>query len=269
MGKPMQAGSWDKVWRKGKPPWVYRNVVETVAREVKGSRAARVLEVGCGKGSTLLALAHAGARVVGLDYSPEAIAVCRKFQEKMENAANSTFLLGDARRLPFADESFDFVYSIGVIEHFAAPGALLAEQRRVLRAGGTLLVQVPQKYSLGTLAKKILIPLGKWPYGGWETQFSAAEISELAVKAGFEPQLCYGYGSFTLAMVRHFLAPRLGFGGMWQMGLNTPWIRTVKARTAMDVCLVARKNGMPKGLQANEPKSCFAAVSSEGAFPAP
>lgn len=123
-----QRGSWDEVWRKGKPPWVYRNVLEAVAREVKDPPASRVLEVGCGKGATLLAIARCGARVVGLDYSSETVAVCRKFREKTEHPANSTFLLGDARRLPFEDETFDFVYSIGLIGHFADPGALLVEQ---------------------------------------------------------------------------------------------------------------------------------------------
>jgi len=119
------------------------------------------------------------------------------------------------------------------------------EQYRVLRTGGKLLVQVPQKYSLGTLVKKLMIPLGKWPYGGWETEFSAQELTNLAVQTGFEPQICFGYGSFILASLRHFLVPTLGFGGMWRVGLNTAWVRAVKAHTAMDVCLVAKKHGLP------------------------
>ncbi len=222
--------------------YVYRNVLEAVAREIGDPRGARILEVGCGRGITLLELARCGARVVGLDYSAEAIAVCRRFEERMELSGGSVFVRGDAKQLPFAEESFDFVYSIGLIEHFEDPGLLLAEQYRVLRPGGTLFVQVPQKYSVYTLIKKLLIRMGRWPYGGWETQFSERELSDLAVKAGFEPQLCYGYGSFTLAAVRHLVAPTLDFGRMWRVDMEWPWLRAAKARTALDVCLVARKS---------------------------
>ena len=233
-------GSWDDLWRRRKRIYVYANVLEAV-REVGDLREARILEVGCGRGITLLELARSGAWVVGLDYSPEAIATCKRFEERMERPGGSVFLRGDAKQLPFAEGSFDFVYSIGLIEHFEDPGLLLAEQYRVLRPGGTLLVQVPQKYSLYTLVKKLLIWMGKWPYGGWETQFSGRELSELVVRVGFKPQLSYGYGSLTLAAVRHLAVPTLDFAKMWRVGMKWPWLRAAKARTALDLCLVARK----------------------------
>ena len=147
----------------------------------------------------------------------------------------------DARKMPFSAESFDFVYSVGLLEHFEDPMALLAEQYRVLRTGGYLMVQVPQKYSLYTALKKVLIRLGKWPYGGWETEFSDREISALVREAGLEPQYVYGYGSFFLAAVRHAVLPTLDFGMMWRNGTELRVVRAIKAKTSLDICVIARK----------------------------
>jgi SAM-dependent methyltransferase len=143
--------------------------------------------------------------------------------------------------MPFSAESFDFVYSVGLLEHFEDPMALLAEQYRVLRTGGYLMVQVPQKYSLYTALKKVLIRLGKWPYGGWETEFSDREISALVREAGLEPQYVYGYGSFFLAAVRHAVLPTLDFGMMWRNGTELRVVRAIKAKTSLDICVIARK----------------------------
>jgi len=55
-----------------------------------------------------------------------------------------------------------------------------------------IFLQVPQKYSVYTAVKKLLIRMGRWPYGGWETEFSEKELVELAVRAGFAPQYSYG-----------------------------------------------------------------------------
>lgn len=243
-GAKNSKGHWDRLWRRRKQPYVYQNVVEAAEGFLGGLKDKSILEVGCGRGGTLLELARRGANAVGLDYSEEALEVCRAHQGQDGITGRATFVNGDARKLPFQAESFDFVISVGLIEHFEEPGEILAEQNRVLRAGGHLLVQVPQAYSLYTPMKKVMIRLGRWPYGGWETQFSERQLSDLAAKVGFEPQLCYGYGSLTLALVRHLIAPTLDYGRMWRVGLNSSWLRAVKARTAMDVCLVAKKTAL-------------------------
>lgn len=233
--------SWDELWRRRKRLYVYRNVIETAESYLRGVRGRSILEVGCGRGGTLLELARRGANVVGLDYSEEALAVCRALQSRDGIQGCSTFVNGDARELPFPPEQFDFVFSVGLIEHFQNPGAILAEQYRVLRRGGFLLVQVPQKYSLYTALKKVLIRAGKWPYGGWETEFSDREVAALVSEAGLEPQSVYGYGSFFLAAVRHSFLPTLDFGMMWRNGKELRIVRAIKVKTALDICVVARK----------------------------
>jgi ubiquinone/menaquinone biosynthesis C-methylase UbiE len=175
--------------------------VKTAEQFLGSVESKSILEVGCGRGATLLDLASRGANVVGLDYSEEALAQCRELQSLNAVSGRATFVGGDARKMPFPERSFDFVFSVGLIEHFQEPAGILLEQYRVLREGGYLLVQVPQKYSLYTVVKKVMIGLGKWPYGGWETEFSDVEISALVSQVGLEPKYVYGYGSFLLDVV--------------------------------------------------------------------
>ena len=237
--------TWDALWRSRKRLYVYRNVLNA-AQSFLGDLSGRTaLEVGCGRGATLLELARHGAHVVGLDYSEEALTFCRELHSRTRVAGNVAFLNGDAARLPFGEGAFDFVYSVGLIEHFRDPMQILAEQQRVLRPGGFLLVQVPQKYSLYTVVKKVMMHLGKWPYGGWETQFSDKEISKLVRNSGLQPEQVYGYGSFLLAAIRHTFAPNLDFGVMWRNGSELKTLRAVKSKTALEICVVAMKKAVP------------------------
>lgn len=94
-----------------------------------------VLEVGCGAGQCARWLAGQGARVVGVDLSAGMLrqGLC------LPSAAVTTpgLLQADARRLPFADESFDIACSAyGAVPFVADPRQVMAEVARVLRAGG-------------------------------------------------------------------------------------------------------------------------------------
>ena len=97
---------------------------------------ARVLEVGSGLGilAARIATSVAGARVVGVESSPQqlAAAVC------VEGLA---YVQGDAHRLDLEDASFDLAYGRYVLEHVADPVRVLAEMRRVVRPGGRVAAQ--------------------------------------------------------------------------------------------------------------------------------
>lgn len=114
--------------------WWKRRLVR-LARLAPGRRA---LDVCCGTGDVALALARTGAEVIGLDFSPEMLAVAR--QRARTAAGNLRFVEGDALALPFPEDSFDAVTISYGLRNLADFRAGLAEMARVLRPGGRLLV---------------------------------------------------------------------------------------------------------------------------------
>jgi SAM-dependent methyltransferase len=92
-----------------------------------------VIDLGCGSGRTLLWNRDWGANAVGVDIAPYFSTEARREKD---------LLLGDLRRLPFADGTFTKAYSLDVLEHLS-PDALrgmLAEAARVIKPGGALFV---------------------------------------------------------------------------------------------------------------------------------
>jgi SAM-dependent methyltransferase len=148
-----------------------------------------VLEVGAGTGRDSLALAAAGARVVTVDYSPQALRLIHRTAGA--TGADVSVVGADGTRLPFADGTFDLVFHQGLLEHFRDPMPMLLEHARVLRQGGMLLVDVPQKYHYYTLGKHALMLIDRW-FAGWETEFTIAQLEELMRRAELTPVRSYG-----------------------------------------------------------------------------
>ena len=157
-------------------------------------RGLRVLEVGAGTGRDRVDLATRGAEVCTLDYSEESLRIMRE-ASAAHGGENVRIVAGDALALPFRDGSFDIVFHQGLLEHFRDPLVLLRENARVLRNGGHLLVDVPQRYHYYTLMKRALMAVDKW-FAGWETEFSAGELSALMRDAGFDLVGSYGENLF-------------------------------------------------------------------------
>jgi SAM-dependent methyltransferase len=93
-----------------------------------------VLEAGCGIATDGVKFARAGARYTGIDFSPTAVrhAVDRFRAEGLPGK----FVEGSILELPFESESFDLVYSMGVIHHVPETERAVSEFHRVLRPGG-------------------------------------------------------------------------------------------------------------------------------------
>ena len=94
----------------------------------------RLLEVGCGMGTDLLQFARGGAKVTGVDLTPRSIEISRHHLLLYDQSGD--FAITDAERLPFADESFDVVYSNGVLHHTPDTAGAVREIHRVLKPGG-------------------------------------------------------------------------------------------------------------------------------------
>ena len=105
----------------------------------------RLLEVGCGMGTDLLQFARGGAEVTGVDLTPRSVKTSRDHLELYDQTGN--FALADAERLPFADESFDVVYSNGVLHHTPDTAGAVGEVHRVLRPGGLARVMLYHRHS--------------------------------------------------------------------------------------------------------------------------
>jgi SAM-dependent methyltransferase len=117
-------------------------------------RGARLLEIGCGMGTDLLQFARGGARCTGVDLTPRSIQITRHRFGLYGEAGD--FLLADGEHLPFGDESFDVVYSNGVLHHTPDTEHAVREAHRVLRPGGIARVMLYYRHSLNYWGEMIL-----------------------------------------------------------------------------------------------------------------
>jgi SAM-dependent methyltransferase len=123
-----------------------------------GYRGKRVLDVGCGAGTDLARFARGGAIVTGVDLSSSAVALAK--QNFAQQGLPADLREADGERLPFDDNSFDFVFAHGVVQYTAHDRALVEECRRVLEPGGTAVFQVYNRVSwLHGLSKVMKVPL--------------------------------------------------------------------------------------------------------------
>jgi len=113
-------------------------------------RGARVLDVGCGAGRFAEIALSLGAQVTAVDYST-AVDACRANLPD----ARLHVVQADVYALPFAPGTFDFVYSLGVIQHTPDVKETVDALARALKPGGEIVVDVYRKHVLGLLHPRI------------------------------------------------------------------------------------------------------------------
>jgi len=119
-------------------PWFVnrrRLVRGLVRRYAHHLRSPRVLDAGCGTGVNLADYESFGA-TVGIEFDPHAAILCAA-------RGHHRVVVGSLCRLPFGDARFDLVISTDVIEHIDDDAAALIELRRVLAAGGRMVITTP------------------------------------------------------------------------------------------------------------------------------
>lgn len=120
----------------------------------KNFPGARLLEIGCGMGTDLLQFSRGGAHCVGIDLTPRSIEIT---QHRFKlYGADGVFMISDGEHLPFDDESFDVVYSNGVLHHTPDTKGAVREVHRVLRPGGTAKVMLYHRHSLNYWVEIVL-----------------------------------------------------------------------------------------------------------------
>ncbi len=159
-------------------------------------RFERALDVGCGTGDYApIVLDHDG-QFFGIDFAPEMI---RQAVDRVGGQGEQHLcLVGMGHQLPFADRSFDLVMALGYIEYFEDPTQPMEEIRRVMKPGGTLVMQSFKWELFGNLGRKVVGPLkrairGKPAAGNpmglppdWvDKKYSKSELDALMRRHGF------------------------------------------------------------------------------------
>lgn len=111
-----------------------RRVVKKFIEEYTASNKLKILDIGCGTGRNIEQLQNLG-NIYGLDNSNEALKFCRKRGLK-------NLILGSAEKTNLADNSFDIITLLDVLEH-TDDKKTLKEAGRILKRNGLLIITVP------------------------------------------------------------------------------------------------------------------------------
>ena len=124
-------------------------------------RGKKVLEVGFGAGTDFIQWLRTGARVTGVDLTPEALAHARERISVYGLPAPESLQVADAENLPFASDTFDLGYSFGVLHHSPDTEKALAELVRVTRPGGHVKVMLYNRRSVTVINRWVRFALLK------------------------------------------------------------------------------------------------------------
>jgi len=195
---------WQQYWQQeDHQPLVTHDELLKNLQSVINVSGKRILEIGVGMGGDSIYLAKQGAKVTALDFTKEALVEVKKNAKQYH--VNIDTVQADAREIPFLDGTFDVIFHQGFLEHFTNPLAMILEQKRVLKKGGYLCVDVPQRYTTYTIKKHLLMFQKKW-FAGWEREFSIGELEGLMRRANLTVVKNYGWGYYgKLYHIRHFI----------------------------------------------------------------
>jgi SAM-dependent methyltransferase len=132
---------YDLMYRLARPVWdTGRTPPEVVEAIEQGRTSGRALDLGCGTGTQSIYVAQHGWQVVGVDFSPKAIALAR---EKANHVGvNVDFRIGDVSRLDDLVGPFDFALDVGCFHGLdaAAQARYVAQLTRLMRSGGRFML---------------------------------------------------------------------------------------------------------------------------------
>ncbi|MGH7573542.1 MAG: class I SAM-dependent methyltransferase [Longimicrobiales bacterium] len=165
-------------WSRHAVPWVIRPLAEIVAALLAG---AAVLEIGCGTGNYVNALANIRPNIAyfGFDLSESMLSEARACGRRV------TFKAGDAaKEFPFPDRRFSLAFAVDVVHHIGNLRRFFAEAQRVLVSGGHLLIVTDSEETLRQRSLTVYFPeilpveLARYP--------RIAQLDDSAVRAGLD-----------------------------------------------------------------------------------
>jgi ubiquinone/menaquinone biosynthesis C-methylase UbiE len=120
-------------------PYKFPWIMERIERESKLLQGKHLLEIGCGMGYDSLEFLKRGVRVTATDLTPNAVAMTRKHYA-IANVTAEAVQTANALDLPFPDNSFDAVWSNGVLHATGDTARAIQEARRVVKKGGRVII---------------------------------------------------------------------------------------------------------------------------------
>jgi len=137
----------------------------------------RLVDIGCGWGRWSASAAWAGYQPIGVDVHVDALVAAVRVSRQLEVQAD--FVCGDVDRLPFHSKSIDVIFSYSVLQHLERSTVLgfFTEASRVLRLGGTCLIQLPNRFGAANIWKQMRRGFRDAKSGTFEMRYwSKAEI---------------------------------------------------------------------------------------------
>jgi ubiquinone/menaquinone biosynthesis C-methylase UbiE len=112
-----------------------------ILREVDFPPGSKILEIGCGVGAVLgiIGQNYPDVKLAGIDLDSSQIDFARNYLNSL-NLHSVDLKIGDATKLPWNNNSFDYVYGIWILEHIKNPLPILKEAFRVLKPGGKIIL---------------------------------------------------------------------------------------------------------------------------------
>lgn len=180
-----------------------RQIIAALLREAAtGHAVSDLLDIGCGTGANLPMLSSAATRVVAMDFSPLAL----QFARGHEASAGVSLLRADAQNLPLADNSFDAVTMLDVLEHLRDDHRALQEVRRVLRApkggrpGGAYVFSVPAYQKLWSAHDEALHHFRRYEYHALRSLLreEGFVVEKLSFGMSVMPPIAWAWRKFVL-----------------------------------------------------------------------
>jgi trans-aconitate methyltransferase len=168
----------------------------------------RVLDLGCGDGQLTERLVATGARVQGVDASPQMVAAARGRGLEADQA--------NAESLPYADAAFDAVFSNAALHWVRNQDAMLAQVHRVLRPGGRFVAEMGGHGNIAAIRVALIAVLARHGHANLED-----EVNYYPTPEAYTRRLeSHGFGVEQIALIPR--PTRLAPGGM------SEWLRTFR-----------------------------------------
>ena len=162
----------------------------------------KVLEVGFGAGTDFIQWLRAGARVTGIDLTPEALENLTHRINVYQLPPPEDIRVADAENLPFAANTFDLGYSFGVLHHSPNTEKAIAELVRVVRPGGEIKIMVYNRHCLLEFklwVKHALLRGQPWKSFGWAMW---NHLESIGTKSYTRPELQRIFEALPLTNIR-------------------------------------------------------------------